>query len=251
MHAEIASRIEEVAGLCRSHGVARLEVFGSAARGTDFDPATSDVDFLVEYESEDLGPFLRRHFALQGDLAEVLGREVDLVMALPDNKYLRASVNQCREVVYDARGVESDPRCLRGPAAASAASPFMKRDPRVYLETAQQAAGEIMDFVEGTDLDGFLADLRLRRAVEWLLMTLGTALAGLEESSPELAERIPDLAEAVRRGNLLVHDHRGADPTEIWQTALPALPGQRRVTLSVLSELNREDAAPEPCPDGP
>ena len=251
MHAEIASRIEEVAGLCRSHGVARLEIFGSAARGTDFDTATSDVDFLVEYESDDLGPFLRRHFALQGDLAEVLGREVDLVMALPDNKYLRANINQCREVVYDARGVESDPGCRPGPAAPSAANSRMKRDPRVYLETAQQAAGEIMDFVEGTDLDGFLADLRLRRAVEWLLMTLGTALAGLEENSPELAERIPDLAETVRRGNLLVREYDSTDPKEIWLVALPALPEQRRVVLSVLSELNREDAAPEPCPDGP
>ncbi len=251
MHEEVASRSEEIAGLCRSHGVVRIEVFGSAARGTDFDPATSDVDFLVEYESDDPGPFLQRHFALQGELAEVLGRGVDLVMALPDNKYLRASVNQCREVVYDARDVESDPRCLRGPATASAAGPFMKRDPRVCLETAQQAAGEIMDFVEGTDLDGFLADLRLRRAVEWLLVTLGAALASLDENSPELAERIPDLAEPVRRGNLLVRDHRSADPTEIWQAALPVLPEQRRVALSVLSELNREDAAPEPCPDGP
>ena len=251
MHAEVASRSEEIAGLCRSHGVARLEVFGSAARGTDFDPATSDVDFLVEYESEDLGPFLRRHFALQGDLAEVLGREVDLVMALPDNKYLRANINQCREVVYDARGVESDPGCPPGPAAAGAVTPRMKRDPRVYLEEAQKAAGEIMDYVEGIDLDGFLADLRLRRAVEWLLMTLGTALAGLEENSPELAERIPDLKEAVRRGNLLVREYDSIDPEEIWMVALPALPEQRRVALSVLSELNREDAAPEPCPDGP
>ena len=64
MHAEIARRSEEIAALCRSHGVVRLEIFGSAARGTDFDPSTSDVDFLVEYESEDLGPFLGRHFAL-------------------------------------------------------------------------------------------------------------------------------------------------------------------------------------------
>jgi len=138
-----------------------------------------------------------------------------------------------------------------GPAAASAANRCLNRDPRVYQETAQQAAGEIMDYVKGTDRDGFLASDLLQRAVERQLTTLGAALAGLEESSPELAERIPDLAEAVRRGIILVHDHRSADPTEIWQVALPALPEQRRVALSVLSELNREDAAPEPCPDGP
>lgn len=251
MHAEIASRREEIAELCRSHGVNRLEVFGSAARGTDFDPVTSDVDFLVEYESQDLGPFLRRHFALQGDLAAVLGREVNLVMAMPDNKYLRASVNQCREVVYDARGVESDPGCQPGPTAASDVSPCMKRDPRVYLEEAQRAAGKIMDYVQGIDLDGFLASDLLQRAVERQLTTFGAALAGLEENSPELAERIPDLTESVRRGNLLVREYDSTDPEKIWKVALQVLPEQRRVLLSVLSELNREDAAPELRGHGP
>ena len=251
MHAEIASRSEEIAGLCHSHGVARLEVFGSAARGTDFDPATSDVDFLVEYESEDLGPFLRRHFALHEDLADVLGREVDLVMALPDNKYLRANINQCREVVYDARGVGSDPGCPPDPAAAGAVAPRMKRDPRVYLEEAQIAAGEIMHFVDGIDLDGFLTSDLLQGAVERQLTTFAAALAGLEENSPELAERIPDLTEAVRRGNLLVREYDSTDPVKIWEVALPALPEQRRVILSVLSELNREDTAPELRGHGP
>ena len=37
----------EVGELCRRYGVRRLEVFGSAARGS-FDPETSDLDFLVE-----------------------------------------------------------------------------------------------------------------------------------------------------------------------------------------------------------
>lgn len=48
MHAEIAIRSGEIAGLRRSHGVVRLEIFGAAARGTDFDPDASDVDFRVE-----------------------------------------------------------------------------------------------------------------------------------------------------------------------------------------------------------
>jgi predicted nucleotidyltransferase len=36
----------EIESLCARHGVRRLELFGSAARG-QFDPAKSDVDFLV------------------------------------------------------------------------------------------------------------------------------------------------------------------------------------------------------------
>ena len=49
MHTVIADKKEEVAALCRRHGVARLGEFGSAARGADFDPETSDADVLVEF----------------------------------------------------------------------------------------------------------------------------------------------------------------------------------------------------------
>src|SRR5688572_15246852 len=38
----------EVESLCRQHHVGRLELFGSAATG-DFNPASSDLDFLVEF----------------------------------------------------------------------------------------------------------------------------------------------------------------------------------------------------------
>lgn len=38
MRAAISDKREELAEICRRYGVARLEVFGSAARGTDFDP---------------------------------------------------------------------------------------------------------------------------------------------------------------------------------------------------------------------
>lgn len=50
MHVAIADKKEELAAICRRYGVARLDVFGSAARGTDFDPQTSDADFLVEFD---------------------------------------------------------------------------------------------------------------------------------------------------------------------------------------------------------
>ncbi len=52
MHNAIADKREELAALCRRYDVVRLEVFGSAARGTDFDPATSDADFLVEFDPD-------------------------------------------------------------------------------------------------------------------------------------------------------------------------------------------------------
>jgi predicted nucleotidyltransferase len=39
----------EIAELCRQFHALRLDVFGSAARGSDFDPARSDIDLLVTY----------------------------------------------------------------------------------------------------------------------------------------------------------------------------------------------------------
>ena len=78
MHALIQQHRDEIAGLCRRFGVKRLEVFGSAARGDDFDPATSDVDFLVAFETADKRPWAQVA-DLQAALEDVLRRPVDLV----------------------------------------------------------------------------------------------------------------------------------------------------------------------------
>jgi predicted nucleotidyltransferase len=55
-------------------GVQRLEVVGSAARSDDFDPATSDVDFLVDVRTGCGVGALEQFFGLRDALAEVLGR---------------------------------------------------------------------------------------------------------------------------------------------------------------------------------
>ena len=78
MQAAIEQSLLAVAEICRRHGVAKLEVFGSAARGADFDPHRSDVDFLVTFQ-----PAARNDLAAFDDLEESLeaffGRPVDLV----------------------------------------------------------------------------------------------------------------------------------------------------------------------------
>ncbi len=64
MHTLIDRRRAEIAMLCRRYGVRQLEVFGSAARGIDFDPDTSDADFLVEFEPDSKLPPLQQFFGL-------------------------------------------------------------------------------------------------------------------------------------------------------------------------------------------
>src|SRR5438132_234284 len=49
--AAITDHLDDIRALCVKYRVKRLAVFGSAVKGT-FDPATSDVDFVVEFQPE-------------------------------------------------------------------------------------------------------------------------------------------------------------------------------------------------------
>ena len=101
MHTEIADKQQELTALCLRFGVARLEVFGSAARGVDFDPARSDADFLVEFKPDSQLPPLEQYFGLARALEELLGRPVDLVQPRAvKNPFMLAGINRSREVVY-------------------------------------------------------------------------------------------------------------------------------------------------------
>lgn len=100
MIAEVADKRDEIVALCRRFGVRRLELFGSAARG-DFDPATSDFDFILELDSSrDNLP--GRFIGFGEALEELLGRSVDFVFdRMVKNPYLRASIDATRELIYD------------------------------------------------------------------------------------------------------------------------------------------------------
>jgi predicted nucleotidyltransferase len=103
MHALIEQHRDAIADICRRFGVRRLEVFGSAARATDFDPDHSDADFLVEFEAGSSLPPLRQFFGLAQDLKQLLGRPVDLVEpGAVGNPFMQAEINRAREVVYAA-----------------------------------------------------------------------------------------------------------------------------------------------------
>ena len=101
MHAAIADKKDELAELCRRHDVVRLEVFGSAARGADFDPQTSDADFLVKFRLDDGRATLRQYFDFAEALRQTLGRPVDLIESgVIRNPYLRAAIDRSRELIY-------------------------------------------------------------------------------------------------------------------------------------------------------
>lgn len=103
MNPLVEQHLDAIRALCREFGVARLELFGSAATDT-FDPARSDVDFIVEYPPDyEFGLWLTRYFELQERLSVLLGRPVDLVMAGAMRKpHFIEAANETRRLLYAA-----------------------------------------------------------------------------------------------------------------------------------------------------
>ncbi len=70
--------LEAIARVCQKYGVSELAVFGSVLR-PDFDPARSDVDFLVRFVDNDSGDWGHKYMDMEEELAELIGRKVDVV----------------------------------------------------------------------------------------------------------------------------------------------------------------------------
>ena len=102
MHPAIAQHRSGISDICQRYHVRKLEVFGSAARADDFDPATSDADFLIEFV-HGVQPDLRSFYGAKAELEQLLGRSVDLVEpGAVRNPYVLASINRHREAIYAA-----------------------------------------------------------------------------------------------------------------------------------------------------
>ncbi len=94
---------DQLAAFCRRHGIVRLALFGSAL--TDGFTDESDIDFLAEWASE-------AHLSLydlvraQSELAQMLGRRVDLVDRLAieqsSNWLLRRAILDEAVTIYEA-----------------------------------------------------------------------------------------------------------------------------------------------------
>ena len=100
---EIEDHREQIAELCRRYGVRRLEIFGSAARGEDFEPGRSDIDFLIDF-SEGQVQKLDKYLDLQEELSELLAHKVELAgrkAILNSRNYIRRnSILRDLETVY-------------------------------------------------------------------------------------------------------------------------------------------------------
>ena len=99
----ITDHLDEIRALCVKYHVKRLAVFGSAAKGT-FDPARSDVDFVVEFQPDVRGADgWDAYWNLRDGLQDCLQRNVDLVSwTAVKNPYFREILELTQKQIYDA-----------------------------------------------------------------------------------------------------------------------------------------------------
>jgi len=92
---------EKLGRFCREHGIARLELFGSA-RGEDYHES-SDVDLLATLRT-DAHPTLLDWAEMQEQLADMFGRPVDLLsrraVEHSRNRYRKHSILSTATPIY-------------------------------------------------------------------------------------------------------------------------------------------------------
>ena len=85
--------------LCARHKVARLDLFGSYAKGTET-PA-SDVDFCVSFQQLPAAEYSAHYFGFLHDLEDALGLPIDLLTEQSiKRETLRNNINNRRVPIY-------------------------------------------------------------------------------------------------------------------------------------------------------
>ena len=101
MAVKVAIDTKALSDVCARVGVARLRVFGSVLTER-FDPRTSDIDFLVDFQAGREDRFAD-FFGLQDELTRIFGRKIDLVIAdSVKNPYFKSSALRGAADVYAA-----------------------------------------------------------------------------------------------------------------------------------------------------
>lgn len=91
--------IHFITTLCRKHGVKSLYVFGSVLTPSFSDK--SDVDFLVEFDTDKIPDFFTNYFDLKYALEDTMGRDVDLVEEKAiRNPIFRRTIDRTKTKIY-------------------------------------------------------------------------------------------------------------------------------------------------------
>jgi predicted nucleotidyltransferase len=102
MHFITQEKLDKLADICVRLNVRKLALFGSAT-GDNFKPDSSDMDFVVEFDSMQPSEHADCYFGLLEDLENLFGTSIDLVEASTiKNPYFRESVEESLIKIYAA-----------------------------------------------------------------------------------------------------------------------------------------------------
>jgi uncharacterized protein len=94
---------DAIRALCQRYGVRRLDLFGSGTTG-EFDPATSDLDFVATFRDTRVPGYADRYLNFADELEALFGRPVDVLTEnMIGGPYFRQSVEASRTLIYDER----------------------------------------------------------------------------------------------------------------------------------------------------
>jgi predicted nucleotidyltransferase len=87
--------------LCRENKVRTPYVFGSVL--TDEFTESSDIDFIVEIDSDDPLEYADNYFNLKFALEEIFKRQIDLLENKTiKNQYLKENIDKSKSLLYEA-----------------------------------------------------------------------------------------------------------------------------------------------------
>lgn len=91
--------IIQIKELCKKHKVKYLFVFGSVL--TDKFSEKSDIDFIVDIDSNDPFEYADNYFDVKFGIEDLLNRPIDLLEDKAiKNKYLRESIENSKIAIY-------------------------------------------------------------------------------------------------------------------------------------------------------
>lgn len=96
---ELKDHIDQINQLCNKHGVRSLFAFGSVA--SDKLTTESDIDLVVDIDSNDPIVYSDNYFALKFQLEDILNRKVDLLEDKAiKNPFLKKQIDNTKVLVY-------------------------------------------------------------------------------------------------------------------------------------------------------
>ena len=106
MKETITAKLTEFLSLCKNHKVKTIYAFGSATNES-FNEETSDIDLLIEIDSED--PIVRGEnlMSIWDKLEDFFQRKVDvLTNSSLRNPILKKSIDSSKILIYDGKGLK-------------------------------------------------------------------------------------------------------------------------------------------------